>query len=124
MPASAQDMARLRRMVAEPTEDTYSDDALQAILDENRLVDVDGLLPADDDWTPTYDLNASAADVWAEKAAAFAADYDFAADGASYDRSQKIQQASAMERKYRSRRAARGVALASDYKEIHDGELP
>jgi hypothetical protein len=125
MPATEQDMARLRRMVAEPSEDTYTDDVLQAMLDENRLADVDGVLPSDDDWIPTYDLNATAADVWAEKASSLATAYDFSADGAQYERSQQIAQASTMERKYRARRAARGVALTATHREIEDGyELP
>lgn len=113
MPASTQDIERLRRMVAEPTQDPYTDAVLQAVLDEHPLLDIDGLRPADEGWMPTYDLNASAADVWAEKASALASAYDFTSDGASFQRSQQILQAQSMERKYRARRVARSAAIVA-----------
>jgi hypothetical protein len=111
-------MAQLRRMVAEPTLEPYSDAVLQSMLDSHLLIDTSGLRPSDAGYAPTYDLNACAADVWSEKAAALAAGYDFAADGASYQRSQQTANAQAMERKYRARRSARSAAMQTVYKEI------
>jgi hypothetical protein len=104
-------------MTAEPTTATYTDVALEAFIALYPLEDArgegpwiesettPGTLEENPDWTPTYDMNAAAADVWAEKAATPAADFDFNADGGNYSRSQVYEQAMAQSRYYRSRRA-------------------
>lgn len=117
MAASADQVARLRKMVAEPTTTTYSDVALKAYIEAYPLVDERGEAPytfssatpparvENTGWMPTYDLNAAAADVWDEKAAALAANFDFQVDGGDYSRSQAFEHAQARARYYRSRRA-------------------
>jgi hypothetical protein len=47
--------------------------------------------------------------VWEEKAAELAGDYDFAADGAKFDRSQAYEQARGRARWYWSRRSLKTV---------------
>ena len=104
-------------MVAEPTEDTYTDAAIAGYIETYPALDELGALPytwdtstppptkdINEDWIPTYDLNAAAADIWGEKAAGLVGDFDFSADGGSYQRSQVAAQYQQRERYYRARR--------------------
>lgn len=124
MAATAAQIAQVGRMVAEPTTTTYSDAAIQGYIEAHPCIDERGEEPydwdtstdpptqdANESWIATYDLNAAAADIWDEKAATAAQDYDFLADGASYSRSQAYQQAAARARYYRARRNPRTITL-------------
>ena len=117
MGASTTDIATLRRRIAEPTEATYSDEVLTAIIEGYALIDADEWEPDDAGWTPTYDLAAAAGRVWAEKAAALASGYDFSADGGSYSRSQAYEMHMKQARYWDSRRAPAALRLhvAHDY---------
>lgn len=97
-------IAKLRRMINEPTQALYTDAALDEILTENAVTDPDG--------QTTYDLNAAAADVWSEKAALIADEFDFNADGGSFQRSQKYDAYMKNARHYGSRRKAKSRPLA------------
>lgn len=117
---TAAQIAQLRRMVAEPSSDNgYTDTVLSETIARCPVADVAGELPllvdgsVNSAWTPTYDLNAAAAEVWREKAAALAAVFDFSADGASYQRSQAASNAQRMVQFYQSRRFAGNVRLRS-----------
>ena len=66
-------------------------------------VDVDGLTPGDDAWTPTYDLNAAAAEGWRWKAAAVAGQFDFVTDSQRFNRSQVVEMCLEMSDRYRRR---------------------
>lgn len=102
-------------MTAEMVTETYTDEDLAEYIEsypvEDKMgeaplyVDGDGELTTNPDWTPTYDMNAAAADIWVEKAAVLAQDYDYSADGANYSRNQPYEQAMKQARYYRSRRA-------------------
>ena len=119
MAATAEQIARLRRMVAESTATTYTDAILGQAIERHPLLDdlgrepyeldLDDELTINADWTPTYDLNAAAADVWDEKAAALTAEFDFSAGGQTFNRSQAYAHAEQMARRFRSRRAMRTV---------------
>ena len=122
MSATAAQIARLRRMVAESDATTYTDSDLTTYIEAYPLVDERGEEaytwdtstepPTQDDndnWIPTYDLNAAAADIWEEKAATLAQDFDFSADGASFSRSQAYEQMMRSARYYRSRRSAKTI---------------
>lgn len=124
MAATAAQVAELRRMVNEPDATTYDDEALAGYIERYPCLDARGEEPytwdtstspptQDDnvDWIPTYDLHAAAADVWEEKAAAVAADFDFQADGASYSRSQKYEHCMTQARHHRARRKASTATL-------------
>jgi len=104
MAATAAMIAELRRIVAEPTADTYSDDQLATYIERYPLLDELGQEPYTWDystqpptedanalWIPTYDLYAAAVHVWEEKASLQVGNYDFSADGGSYSRSQHYQ---------------------------------
>lgn len=107
---AATDIARLRRMVAEPGTATYTDSLLVTAISGYPLPDVEGEWPlmasgsVNTDWTPTYDLAAAAADVWEEKAAALADHFDFSADGATFHKEQQVRNYERQARKWRSRR--------------------
>ena len=120
MAATAAMAARLRLMVDEPTEDTYDDDLIDDYIEAYPLIDVLGTDPQDvdfstspptiselDEWIPTYDLHAAAADIWIEKAGAIAENFNFSADGGRYDRSKKHDQYMMQSRYHSSRRAAK-----------------
>ena len=102
---------QLRRMVAEPAQDTYTDDLLSALLLRYPLPDASGYAPTDTAWAGAWDANRAAGDVWEEKAAALAGDFDFSADGGRYSRSQAHAQALQMARMYRGRRSTGALVL-------------
>jgi len=124
MGASAGQIAKLRRMVDESDETTYSDGELAEYIEERPSMDERGEMPYEWDsltippskveneyWLPTYDLAAAAADVWAEKAAVLAQDYDTSADGASLSRSQAYEQAMKQARYWAARRKPSTISL-------------
>lgn len=104
-------------MVNEPTTETYTDAVLTDYIKSYPLADSDGNLPGDSDWQATYDLAAAAADVWEEKAAKIAQDFDFSADGASYSRSQVYENYMKNASHYRARRKPRSIRVRSWPKE-------
>lgn len=106
-------LARLRRMVAEPTTDTYTDIDLSEYVGRYPLADASGNEPTDTGWTGNWDLNQAAADIWEEKAAALAANFDFAADGGDYKRSQAYAQAMQAARNYRARRQTGSLTMVA-----------
>jgi len=118
---SAADIQAVRRMTGVSV-DEYPDVVLADIIARYPLPDTNGVFPEENEWTPRYDLNAAAADVWAEKAAALAAQYDFDADGAAFKRSQAYEQAMKQARYYRSRRSLHTVRLRAypRLKEVED----
>lgn len=120
MAATAAMIAQVRRMCGLAAGDTtYTDAIVTEYIERYPLMDANGLVwflwdyttypPHQDDntdWVATYDLNAAAADVLDEKAALLMTSFDFNADGASMNLSQKYQQTQALARHYRSRRSA------------------
>jgi hypothetical protein len=124
MTATAAQIAQVRRMVNELTTTTYTDATIQGLIEAYPCLDERGQEPYEwdtttepptkdpnEDWIPTYDLAAAAADIWAEKAAVLSQDFDTSADGASLSRSQAYQQAMSQSRHWQSRRKARTVTL-------------
>lgn len=120
MAATAEQVARVRRMTGVSIDD-YADATIEDYIERYPLVDArgedpwiesettPGTLEANPDWTATYDLNAAAADIWAERASGLAVNYDFTADGGSYTRSQAYQQAMQQSRYYRARRSPKTI---------------
>lgn len=124
MAVSAALIADLRIKIAEPTTETYSDHALEEKIEKYPIMDELGVEPYYFDssttvptkvynttWIPSYDLNAAAAEIWSEKAALYAAHFDFSADGGSYQRSQRYEHLMSMSRYYASKARARAVKL-------------
>lgn len=119
MTATAEQILRVRRLTNEAGSLTYGDEDIQGFIESHPLTDPygfgpddpDGLYETNPDWTPTYDLNAAAADIWEEKASSLAGDYDFHADGASYSRSQAYEQAMKQARYFRAKRSHKTMNL-------------
>ena len=124
MAATAAMAARLRRMVDEPTTTTYSDDLIDDYIEKYPLIDALGTDPQEvdfttepptisekDNWIPTYDLHAAAADIWEEKAGAVADEFDFQADGGRFTRSQKEEKFLGKSRFHSSKRSAKATEL-------------
>lgn len=108
---AAADIARLRRMVAEPGTATYTDSLLVTTISRYPLPDVAGEWPlltsgsANTDWTATYDLASAAADIWQEKATGVVGNYNFTADGATFNKEQVYNHYVGQARTWRSRRS-------------------
>jgi hypothetical protein len=127
MALTAAELARLRRMCGELTDAAgYTDGVLQEMAARYPLPDAEHRDPDDVGWMPGYDLAAAAADVWAEKAASLAVNYDFSADGGDYKRSQAHAQALSQAAYWRSRRKALPRRLAArlrgDVSGVIDGD--
>ncbi len=60
---------KLKRMTAWASEPVLTEDELTATLATFAREDLSGLAPVNEEWTPTYDLNAAAAQAWLIKAA-------------------------------------------------------
>jgi hypothetical protein len=101
-------------MVNEPLSATYDDTSLNEYIEEHAVIDSDGYEPDEDDWTETYDLNAAAADIWEEKAAALVGEMDFSADGGQFSASQLYEQAKKQAAYYRSRSRIKSIELKPD----------
>jgi hypothetical protein len=124
-------LAKLRRTCALSDDDaTYTDDILTEIIEEHKCFDDNGEDPTyldkstepptvtdNDNWIPTYDLYAAAADVWEEKAATLQSNFDFSADGGNYKTSQAHDNALKMAAKCRSRSRVKTIDLIKNPKE-------
>jgi hypothetical protein len=110
-----QDVDRLRRMVAEPTSTTYSDALLAEYIGKHPLTDSEGYEPDDTSWTPTYDLNMAASDIWYEKAMLYVGDYAFTADGSTFHREQAYQQAMKAASRFASMAAPTSLTVTVDH---------
>jgi hypothetical protein len=121
MAATEEMRKRLRRMTAEPTRQTYSDDDLDTVIESYPLIDALGNPAFDDDgevnsdWIATYDLNAAAAEIWTDKAGGRSDKTDHTqGNGRSTTRhndSQQFQQAMRMARHYGARRSPKCVKV-------------
>ena len=122
MAATADQITRLRRMVAEPESTTYDNVRMADYIERYPLLDELGQEPytwdmsttppsqdANEWWVSTYALNAAAADIWDEKAATAAQDYNYSADGASFSRAQVAEAYERRARSYRARRSMRTI---------------
>lgn len=114
----------VRRMVNEPTEDTYSDSLIESFIEKCPIRDELGTEPYyyetlgavptktyNTDWIPTYNLNQVASSIWYEKAAVIAGKFDFSADGGTYNRSQAYTQAMNMAKLYKARAGVSTIHL-------------
>jgi hypothetical protein len=79
--------------------------ALEQIVHRCARMDVDGFVPGEEGWHPTYDVYAATATVFEVKAAKVANRFDFATDGQSLNRSQMAAHFMAMGKMWRARTA-------------------
>lgn len=64
---------KLKQLTAWDAEPALTEDELNELLAATALEDPNGLAPLNEEWTPTYDLNAAASQGWLIKAARAAA---------------------------------------------------
>lgn len=111
--------AILENSVAWATHPVLTEDQIDALLVAARRPDANGLLPGDEGWIPTWDLNAGAADGWEYKAGLVAGGYDFGEDGQHFNRSQMYAQFIAQADRFRRRSLGgstfRAATLVSPY---------
>ena len=67
---------KLKLLTAWDVEPALTEDELGDTLAAFALEDANGLAPINEEWTPTYDLNAAAAQAWLIKSARAAATVD------------------------------------------------
>lgn len=95
--------ALLEKMVAADAAPVLDALEVEQLLDRAQRVDPSGLAPSDANWTPTWDLNAAAAEGWRWKAGKVAGAYSFGDAGASFNRSDMVKACMAMAKTYGSR---------------------
>ena len=83
--------ARIQRMCLASEDPVLDEDEIADLVSAACRPDADGFTRADTEWTPTWDLNAGAAEGWARKAAKAANRFNFAEDGQRFDRAQVYQ---------------------------------
>lgn len=69
-------LEKLKLLTAWDVEPALTEDELGDTLAAFALEDANGLAPINEEWTPTYDLNAAAAQAWLIKSARAAATVD------------------------------------------------
>lgn len=84
----AEARTKLELMVLASEEPLLSATQLTDILTYARRPDADGLTYEDVGWTPTWDLDAAAAEGWRRKAGIAAARFNFSEDGQNFQRAQ------------------------------------
>lgn len=128
---TAEMIAQVRRMVGEANSTTYDHDTIVEYIANHPLIDERGEKPYsfetsdepptedyNDDWIPTFDLHAAAADIWEEKAATYAANFDFEADGGSFSHSQQFKHCMSQARFHLARRAPKTINLIREARTI------
>lgn len=135
MTATVAMVTELRRMIDEPETTTYDDDALETYIERYPVLDFLGTKPTDVDystepptlsekaeWIPTYDLHAVAADIWLEKSAVVAEDYNITADGSTLNRGDVQKQYKEQSRIHRARRRVGTATLRVEPRTSPDTE--
>lgn len=127
MAATVAQVKKLQRLVNEPTAGAYAYEDLKAILEQYPQMDKEGTEPqyiltpatattppvyADNpNWIPTYDIHSAAAEIFEEKAANAAQDFEFSVDGESYKRNQVYDQYMQLVRFHQARRSPGTITL-------------
>ncbi len=125
MTVTAEMIASVRRKTGEPEAQTYTDAAIEAIIEASQVRVArtvtetdDGIInrsQALDDTEYLYDLNRAAATIWEEKLAALVShgSFDVSGAGGSFSRSQIEQQYQRRLAYYLARRYLTSVEVAS-----------
>lgn len=116
----AEARARLQRMVSADCEPTLSDVEVDDLLVLAKRTDQYGVEPRyAASWTPTWELNAVAAEGWRTKMGKAASATDFSMDGVSYTRDQLLAHCERMVAQYEGRISRRdGGPIVTDYGDL------
>jgi hypothetical protein len=93
----------------------YTVETLRDILASNAVSDSEGRGTSDPDWELTIDIYAAAAEVWEEKGAHVALDFDFSGGDASFSRTSTHTHAMRQARYYRNRARAKTIPTRYNY---------
>jgi hypothetical protein len=91
----------LEDMVSPSSIPILTDPEVDRLFEFAKRADVNGLVPSDTDWTPTWNLHAAAARGWIMKAGKVAGLFPFSTDGQSYQRDQMHRMCIETAREYR-----------------------
>src|SRR5437763_16940692 len=91
-----------KKMTAWDTDPALTDGEIDELLIPCCLMDNQGRVPSDPDWTPTYDLNSAAAAGWLIKAARASATVEVDPPGSGVVTSKVFENCRAMARIYRA----------------------
>lgn len=111
----AEALATIERLTAADREPVLDPDTIDELVDLARRADAFGRSPASADWTPTFDVNAAAAEGWERKAGLAAGDFDYSDDAGSYSRQQVYEMCKRQAETYRKR--ALGSLPIAPYRE-------
>lgn len=106
-------LEKLKLLTAWETEPVLTEGELGEALASSALTDANGLTPANEEWTPTYDINAAAAESWLIKAAR-ASTLTETEPGSGIVTAKVFDNCRAMARMYRSKRNM-SVAAKTSY---------
>lgn len=84
----AEAKTKLKLMILDTEDPELSDAQVEDCLTYARRPDTSDRDYADSDWTPTWDLDAAAAEGWRRKASIAASRFNFAEDSQRFDRAQ------------------------------------
>jgi hypothetical protein len=90
-------------MVQSDSDPVLQPSDLQALVKLAQRVDAFGLPSSDPSWTPTYDLNAAAAEGWRWKAGSAAGQYDWTSTLQAFKPSQVVAMCQAQAKLYAAR---------------------
>lgn len=99
----AEALERIARMTAATYEPVLEEGDLADLVELAKRSDRYGVLPDDDAWVPTWDLNYAAAEGWSIKAARASSDFTYSDDAGSYNRREVYDMCADREKHYRSR---------------------
>ena len=91
---------RLEAMVQYSEQPSLSADEVDLLLDLARRADRYGVTPSSEDWTPSWDLSAAAAEGWRRKAGKVAGRFNVTLDGESLLRAQAFAHCLRMAEQY------------------------
>lgn len=111
--------ARIALFTLATTDPTLSDEELDALVNQSRRVDANGLLANDADWEPTWSLNAAIATGWEIKAGKVSTAVDVGTAKTKLSRSQMFENLMKMADRWR-----RKVVDAIDIPSSMVGKLP
>lgn len=94
---------RLIAMTAAKREPELDEDTIDELLELATRADASGRVPTDEDWTPTFDLNAAAAEGWDRKAGLAAGDFTFSNEAGTYNRAEVFDMCKRQAASYRAR---------------------
>jgi hypothetical protein len=92
--------AKIERMTDSDSDPVLTTDDVTDLVDAAARADASGLYRGESGWTPTWDLNAAAAEGWARKASKAANKFNFSEDGQRFDRAQIYAHCAAQQKVY------------------------